>query len=183
MYLNHGRIAASRIVNIFVIIGCGILSFINLLFMSAPFSTSSPVRGTGGLIFAGFFFMLLAGCVGIMIWRIIALRRVSRCRIYNSLLEEDHDGILTYDSIASMTGSSVPRIVRDLMWFTGHGFMINITLGREAVRVDLLSDEKEFIAVSCPSCGAVVNIRKGGGGRCQHCGTFMRLAEDQNVQK
>jgi tRNA(Ile2) C34 agmatinyltransferase TiaS len=80
-----------------------------------------------------------------------------------------------------MTGFKVPFVIRDLMWFTGHGYMVNVTLGRNAVRVDLLSNETEFVAVSCPSCGAVVNIRKGGGGRCQHCGTFMRLQEDQNV--
>ena len=183
MYLNHGKIAASKAINGFIIGGCGLMTFINVMFMSAPFSNRLGMNRVAALMLFAFFLMIASGCAAVIFWRIMALRRVSRCRIYNSLLEEDHDGIITYDSIASMTGFKVPNVIKDLVWFIDHGYMVNVTLGREACRVDLLSGETEFVTVSCPSCGAVVSIRKGGGGRCHHCGTFMRLAEDQNVQK
>ena len=183
MYLNYAKISAAKVINGLIIGGCGLMTFFNLLFMTAPFSRNASFGRAGSLLIFGFFFMMASGCVAVIIWRVMALRRVSRCRVYNSLLEEDHDGIIMYDSIASMTGYKVPFVIKDLMWFASHGYLVNVTLGRTAIRVDLLSNETEFVTVSCPSCGAIVNIRKGGGGRCQHCGTFMRLQEEQHVQK
>ena len=181
MYLNNSRLATSKIVNTFVIIACAFPTLLNILLLLFAFSNKVNMTGTVLYIYVLIFSLLTAGGIALIIWRITAIRKVSRCRIYNSLIEEDHDGIITYDSIASMTGMSVAAVIKDLMWFTKHGFIVNVTLGRTAVRVDVVPGANEFIKVSCPSCGAVVNIRKGGGGRCEHCGTFMRAKEDQNV--
>ena len=181
MYLNYARLATSKIVNTFVITACALPTVVNILFLIFAFSNRMKLSGVGLYVYILFFSLLIAGGIALIIWRITAIRKVSRCRIYNSLIEEDHDGIITYDSIASMTGMSVAAVIKDLMWFTKHGFIVNVTLGRTAVRVDVVPGANEFIKVSCPSCGATVNIRKGGGGRCEHCGTFMRAKEDQNV--
>ncbi|MBO4459906.1 MAG: hypothetical protein J5778_04530 [Clostridiales bacterium] len=178
MYLNNAKIGALKTVNIIVLIVVAVPSLFHLF--CTVFVFSPQARGMnplGLLIFASFFFTLFCGGVGIIIWRVRAMNRLSRARIYNSLFEEDHDGILTYESIASMTGQPVKKVVNDLMFYSNSNILINLTMGRTAVRVDLLSPNNEFLTVVCPHCGAHVNIRKGGGGRCDHCGTFMRAKE------
>lgn len=181
MYINNAKIAASKIMNSFVIGVTALVTLINLMFFLASFSESALKYGAMAFAVGGFFLLLTAVGVAIIIWRVLAVRKFTKARIYNSLIEEDHDGIIDYETFASMTGYSLSQVIKEIMWLYRHGYLINITLGRTAVRVDLRSDEKEFIKVSCPSCGAHITIRKNGGGRCDHCGTFMRAKGDANV--
>ena len=34
-------------------------------------------------------------------------------------------------------------------------------------------EELHFVAVECPGCGAVAQVRKGGTGRCEYCGSVL----------
>ena len=163
MYLNKAAIGAYKYTNIFIISFVGFTTFKDHTAALFLFNVMN-VGATG------------AG-VWVIIWRINSQRRISRARLYNSLFEEDHDGILTYESIASMLGIPVSRAVSELMWYYEKNILRNLTLGRTAVRVDLMAPNNEFLTVICPTCGAHVNLRKGGGGRCDHCGTFMRAKE------
>lgn len=179
MYLNKVRLATSKIINGGVIVLFALPALFNILvliFGITELDTKKYGAVVPLLMCAVFFFMLLVD-IGVIIWRTWAIHRASKARIYNSLFEEDHDGIITYDSIASMTGNSVAGAVKELMWLVNNHFIVNITLGRTAARVDVLPGDNEFVVLSCPSCGAQVNIRKGGGGKCEHCGTFMREKE------
>lgn len=119
--------------------------------------------------------------IGIIIWRAILIHRVLKCRIYNSIFEEDHDGVIEYSSIASMIGRPEANVIKDLMWLQKEKFIINVTLTRTAVVVNVLPGDNTFVTVACPTCGAHISIRTNGGGRCEHCGTFMRLKENHNV--
>lgn len=181
MYISNSRIATSKIVNALIIVVCSVLAVKNILVIFFALTIDKIDRRDVAFLLAVFFGFFLLAEAGIIIWRAFSISRISRCRLYNSIFEEDHDGIITYDSISSMTGYKVSSVIRDLMWFVKHHYLINVTLGTTAARVDLLAEEKEFQVVVCPSCGAHVNIRKNGGGKCGHCGTFMRLKGDQNV--
>ena len=183
MYINNSKLTTTKIINGFIIAVCGMPAIINVLLLILMTTADDPVfTPVIRLIFNAFFIISLLIQIGIIIWRVLFLQNLSRCGLYNSIFEEDHDGIITYSDMASMTGFTEAKVVKDLMSFVKRNYMVNITLGRTAARVDLLSDDKEFQVVACPSCGAHVNIRKNGGGRCVHCGTFMRLkGEDQNV--
>ncbi len=183
MYLNNSKLSTAKIINIFIIVICFVPAVINVLLLILMTTADDPVfTPVVRLIFNSFFIISLIIEIGIIIWRAVFLHNLTRCRLYNSILEEDHDGIIMYSDMASMTGFTEAKVIKDLMRFVKRNYMVNITLGRTAARVDLLSDDKEFQVVACPSCGAHVNIRKNGGGRCVHCGTFMRLkGEDQNV--
>ena len=176
MYINTSKIAASKIINAIIIGVCAFFAIKNVVCVIFSLLSEKIDQRIVAVILASFFAFLLLSEIGIIIWRSIALGRISRCRLYNSIFEEDHDGIITYDSMASMTGFSESAVISDLMFFVKRRYLINVTLGRTAARVDLLSDEKEFQTVICPSCGAHVNIRRNGGGKCEHCGTFMRSA-------
>ena len=183
MYLNNSKLTSAKIINGLIIAICSVPAVINVVLLILMTTADDPVFTPAVRIFFNAFFAIsLVLQIGIIIWRAIFLHSLTRCMLYNSILEEDHDGIITYSDMASMTGFTEAKVIKDLMSFSRRNYMVNITVGRSAVRVDLLSDEKEFQVVACPSCGAHVNIRKNGGGRCVHCGTFMRLkGEDQNV--
>lgn len=181
MYLNNSKIATSKIINAFIIAACAVPAVFNVIIIIFLLLSTTLERNFATVFLTILFIVWTLGEVFIIAWRVFVLSRLSRCRIYNSLLEEDHDGIIAYSSVASMTGSKEASVINDLMWFAKHNYLVNVTLGRTAVRVDLLADANEFQQVVCPSCGAHVNIRKNGGGKCEHCGTFMRLKEDLNV--
>ena len=181
MYLNTSKIATYKVINAIVIAACGIPAVCNCVVIIFFMLSTTLERNIATSILTAFFIFATLAEIGVIVWRLITLHRLSKITVYNSLLEEDHDGIIEYSSIASMTGFAESAIIRDLMWFANHKYLVNVTLGRTAIRVDLLSGENEFMKVVCPSCGAHVNIRRNGGGKCEHCGTFMRLKEGQNV--
>ena len=178
MYLNHAKIAAYRVANGIIIAGCGVSAFLNLSFILFIITSNHFEHGLAEMLLCLIIFALMSIKIGIIIWRALMIRRLSKCRIYNSIIEEDHDGIIAYSSIAKMTGRPEVNVIRDIMWLAREKYLINVTVGRTAVRVDLLSDEREFVTVICPTCGAHNTIRKNGGGRCDHCGTYMRLKEN-----
>ena len=178
MYLNHGKMASYKAANGIIIAGCGVSAFLNLIFILFIATSNHFEHGLAELLLCLITFGLMSVKVGIIIWRALMIHRLSKCRIYNSIIEEDHDGIIAYNSIAKMTGRPEYNVIRDIMWLVKEKYLINVTVGRTAVRVDLLSDEKDFVTVACPTCGAHIVIRKNGGGRCDHCGTFMRVKEN-----
>ena len=178
MYLNHARLGAYRFANGIIIAGCGISAFFNLIFMLFMMTSNHFEHNLSEAILCMLIFLIMSVKVGIIIWRAIMIHRLSKCRIYNSIIEEDHDGIIAYSSIAKMIGRPEVNVIKDIMWLVREKYLINITVGRTAVRVDLLSEERDFIQVVCPTCGAHNTIRRNGGGRCDHCGTFMRLKEN-----
>ena len=183
MYLNNSKITSVETLNGILIAVLGIPCVFHVFVI--VFMLFSKQFGGSLISFAvaGFFFLLLVGSTVLIGFLILRVGKMRKARVYNSLIEEDHDGIITYETISSMTGYSLSKVVNDLIWLKNHNYLVNITVGRSSVRVDLVSDEHEFITVSCPSCSNHVQIRRNGGGRCDHCGTFMRLKEDGNVQE
>ena len=181
MFLKKSKIALFKTVNAIIIAICALSAFGNLMFSVFLLTSESSAGDPRSIGISMFILFLMMIKIGIIVWRAILIHRVLKCRIYNSIFEEDHDGIIEYSTIASMIGRPEANVIKDLMWLKKEKFLINITLGRTAARVDVLSDEKEFVTVACPTCGAHITIRKNGGGRCDHCGTFMRLKENQNV--
>lgn len=181
MYLNKVKIGAFKVANAFIIGICGVTSFSNLIFSIFLMTSEKIEKSFTAIILILIILFLMSVKIGIIIWRAILIHRLSKCRIYNSLLDEDHDGIIAYSSIASMIGRPEANVIKDIMWLVKEKILINVTCGVSALRVDLLAGENEFIRVVCPTCGAQSVIRKNGGGKCDHCGTFMRLKENQNV--
>lgn len=183
MYLNNSKITAMELMNGILIAVLGISCFFHVFLIVFLLFSKQFGGSIASFAVAAFFFLLLAGSTVIIGFLILRVGKMRKARVYNSLLEEDHDGIITYETISSMTGFSLSRVINDLIWLRNNNYLKNVTVGRSAVRVDLISDEHEFITVSCPSCSNHVQIRRNGGGRCDHCGTFMRLKEDGNVQE
>ena len=181
MYLRKSKIGTFKTVNAFLIAILGVTSFCNLLVAVLLFFSEQYAGDKYATFWGVFILILMFAKTGLLVWRAILIHRITKCRIYNSIFEEDHDGIIEYSSIAAMIGRPEANVIKDLMWLVKEKFIVNVTLGRTAVRVDVRAGENEFVTVACPTCGAHITIRKNGGGRCEHCGTFMRLKENQNV--
>ena len=171
MYINMPKIAVAKMVNAVIIAAIGLPTLAAALF------TVMAMTSWELMLLAFILFPFVATGIGVIVWRIFAVKRFTRAFNYNSLIEGDHDGILTYESIASMMGIPEYKVVKELMWMQKKGYLKNITLGRSALRVDLQADQNEFLQLGCPTCGSVVRVRRGGGGRCDHCGTYVRDGE------
>ena len=181
MYIKSGKLGLFKTVNALIIAIAGISALGNLLFAVFMLTSEKYAGDNRAYLLVFIVFLLMSVKIGIIIWRAILIHRVLKCRIYNSIFEEDHDGVIEYSSIASMIGRPEANVIKDLMWLQKEKFIINVTLNRTAVVVNVLPGENTFVTVACPTCGAHISIRTNGGGRCEHCGTFMRLKENQNV--
>ena len=175
MYINLAKVATAKIINTLIIVAMILPAIFGVIIICLCI-------GEPRFIWFGFFVMpVVAAQVGIAFWRISAIRKLSRVALYNSLFEEDHDGIITYESLGSMVGLSTAKATQEFMWMNNKGYLKNITVGRTAARVDVVADRSEYKLIPCPTCGAQVRVRNGGGGRCDHCGTFSRDEVSGNV--
>ena len=115
MYLNNSKMGAYRVANGIIIAICGITSFFNLVFILFISLSSHFDHGLAETLLCLIVSGLMLIKIGIIIWRALMIHRLSKCRIYNSIIEEDHDGIIAYSSIAKMTGVSEANVIRDIM--------------------------------------------------------------------
>ena len=120
MYLNHAKMSAYKTGNSIIIVACGISSFFNLVFILFISLSSHFDHGLAETMLCLITFGLMSIKVGILIWRALMIHRLSKCRIYNSIIEEDHDGIIAYTSIAKMVGRPEVNIIKDISKF-GNG--------------------------------------------------------------
>lgn len=106
-----------------------------------------------------------------MVFFILVIKKSNRAKRYAPIFEEDHDGILTYKRIDEMTGYGVERIKKDVNWLLQAGYLQNAVADEEKV---ILLRENEFINITCPTCGALNEIRIGSSNKCKHCGSYLR---------
>ena len=98
-----------------------------------------------------------------------------RAQRYNRVFEEDHDGIVPYDALATLMGLPVQKAKNDIRWMVEHNFLKNIKFDRKCAMIMMkVETSADFITVECPHCGAEVKMRANGGARCSYCGTYMR---------
>ena len=174
-YLSESRITSRRYLAYSVIATIALLVFFDGIFLIA-ICYSSGIGST--LIFAVFLLPALALKVFGVIWAITRLQRCERANVYGSIFLEDHDGIVSYDTIVSMTGYTPERVIKDLRWMVSKRLIINVRLGRSEARALVMPDRKEDIyTVICPNCGNTVVMHSNSGAKCDHCGTYMIMKE------
>lgn len=174
MYLNKLKINSETIL---CNLGLGVAGIFYLLTIIVVSSSFSVIReGRMGIIP----FMVIAGfCVLIALpFTVIPLsfkRRLYRAEKYNRIFEEDYDGMVSYETFSKLTGFSGSTVRDDIRIMTERRIFRNITYGFAGAMVIMQpSARTDFITVYCPHCGAGVSMRKDGGARCDHCGTYIR---------
>ena len=98
-------------------------------------------------------------------------RRSLRCLRYAPIFEEDHDGIITFERIHEMTGYGVDRIKGDIEWLLRGETLRNAVIDDKKI---ILWSETEYIDITCPTCGALNQVRFGSSNKCKHCGSYLR---------
>ena len=178
MYLNKLKMNYTMAVCKVLTVYGGIAWFVTALFITFTFILAFREPGKGDVYFvAGVMSLLLfGGCASALTFIPLSLmRRMYRADKYNSIFEEDTDGMVSYEVFSRLTGYSGKRVRDDIRILTKRNILRNITYGWEGAMVIMRSEtEGDFISVDCPNCGASVPMRVNGGARCQHCGTYMR---------
>lgn len=98
-------------------------------------------------------------------------RIFSRASRYASILEEDHDGVITFQRLSEMTGYKVSRVKKDMNRLLRTGRLQNAVVDDEKL---ILWSETEYLDITCPTCGAVNQVRIGSSNKCKHCGSYLR---------
>ena len=171
MYINRFKMDSVLAICNLVFAITGFIAVVDILFMMFLLILQDMVL----FIFFVFLlpiFLILSGIFAIA-W--FSKMRLYRADKYNRIFEEDHDGVIPYEALASLTGFNINRVKKDIGSLTGRNIFKNITFDRKGVRIVMKADtETDFITVDCPTCNAPVKMRVGGGARCDHCGTYMR---------
>ena len=102
---------------------------------------------------------------------IILGKRARRGLRYASIFEEDHDGVITFKRIQEMTGYGMARIRKDIEWLIRAQHLTNAVVDGDKI---VMLSETEFIDITCPTCGAVNQVRFGSSNKCKHCGSYLR---------
>ena len=97
--------------------------------------------------------------------------KTGRAKRYAPIFEEDHDGIITFERINEMTGYGLEQVKKDIKWLLDRGFLKNAVYDDEKV---ILWNEVDYIDITCPTCGAVNQVRLGSSDKCSHCGSYLR---------
>jgi len=102
------------------------------------------------------------------------LKYSGRANRYNSLLQADADGARLVKDLASDLGCTEETVVKELEWLLHRRFLKDCTLERGAMPAVYMKKNTaawvpEKKTVRCKNCGAFVEIRTGGTGRCEYC--------------
>lgn len=89
---------------------------------------------------------------------------------YIPIIEEDHDGIITYNRLSEMTGYSLEKVKKDVARLVRGGYVSNVVYDDE--KLTLLTNQS--INVICPTCGASNTVMFGSSNKCKHCGSYLR---------
>ncbi len=124
--------------------------------------------------------------LGIGVACLLSHRRSSRLladfRKYNAILASDP--VKTIYRIAEMTGETVENVRKNVNRMIEKGYFVNayidqsgrIVLADREKMNDVVAnndDRKDFVTITCPSCGGVNRLAKGQIGKCEFCGAYI----------
>ena len=125
-------------------------------------------------------------CPLLAIYCIVVSHRISRLladfRRYNAILASDP--VKTIYRIAEMTGDTVENVRKNVNRMIEKGYFVNAYIDqsgkimladREKMNqvVGNNDDRKDFITITCPSCGGVNRLVKGQVCKCEFCGAYI----------
>ena len=103
---------------------------------------------------------------------IVFKKQLERINRYGLILEEDHDGVITFARLHEMTGIPENVIRKDFVKAAKNNFKSVIVDG-DTIYVGKDDDYEDII---CPTCGAKNTVRAGSSDKCNNCGSYLRRA-------
>lgn len=175
MYLNRLKIESTKVICNTSLVIAGFIYLIVLICVFAWWSDGTFEDAMYN--FAGFLVIsiLLLVAFALTFPALMVKKRFYRAEKYNRIFEEDHDGMVPYTALASLTGIPRAKVTSDIRALVQSHILKNITYGWEGAMIIMKADTAgDFISVDCPNCGAPVSMRVNGGARCVHCGTYLK---------
>ena len=124
--------------------------------------------------------------LGLSVVCLLSHRRSSRLltnfRRYNAILASDP--MKTIYRLAEMTGDTIENVRKNVNRMIEKGYFVNayidqsgkiVLADREKMNqvVGNNDDRKDFITITCPSCGGVNRLVKGQVCKCEFCGAYI----------
>ena len=164
-YFNRNKVKAMKKIALFgyILFGVIFLPMIVIIVASAQEGNTGAVVTTSIITF-----ILLVEIVFLGVLNKADSVRVGR---YVPIIEEDHDGVITFRRLSEMTGRSEEQARKDIAKLIRSGYLQNVVYDDE--KVTMLT-ETQNLDVICPTCGASNSIRFGSSNKCKHCGSYLR---------
>lgn len=105
-----------------------------------------------------------------------------KARKFNSLFENDPDGVISLEKAAGLFGMPVHKFVSLFDRLVKKGFLVNCSLSNPDNPVIVLNNgaataEERFDVIHCPNCGAPNQIKLGFVEICRYCGSGINKAD------
>lgn len=107
-----------------------------------------------------------------MIGMILIKKMYERINRYEMILEEDHDGVITFARLSELTGIPEARIRKDFTKMK-KGRYQNVRIEGDSL---IIGTAEEYEEIICPTCGASNRVRAGSSDKCNNCGSYLRRA-------
>ena len=181
MYVNNAAVMIKRIRDLLLLrIFGGFFAFAVLLFLMTVFDIQGLRYGIG----YSTAFLIISFIPVFFILR--SRKKLSGVEKYDSFFKEDHDGVITMDTLAKMLGVTPEKAAKDVDWLYRKGCFQQLTFDRstgtitvsDKTKTGFRNYEETFVVKVCPTCGARVRLRKGGGDRCASCGYYVKDIEE-----
>ena len=101
---------------------------------------------------------------------IVFKKQLERINRYGLILEEDHDGVITFARLHEMTGIPENVIRKDFVKASKTSFK-NIIVDGDNI---FIGKEDDYEDIVCPTCGATNTVRVGSSDKCNNCGSYLR---------
>jgi len=176
MYLSDRAVAKKkRGAKIELIVGIILMFIITLAifgFAVGKESVSGNDSATCGILCLIFILMIYKG--------IKKLNLCQTAKIYNAVFKNDADGYISLSELASKTGTTKEKAMKNLNLLIKKDMLVNcyldsgttIVLGGKSVLNNGVPEETA--AVTCPNCGATNTVKVGFTGVCEYCGSKLK---------
>lgn len=166
-YLNETAISKiARKQKLRTIVGGVLTVFFGLSVILAAVGYSPELRD-GLLIYV----ILLIPSVLLLLLGIRAGRDIALARRYNGIFAADRDGVVHASELTGAAGKPEAHLSKELERLFRLGLFQGCTLEQGASPAVILADEKSFVVVDCPQCGASNRIRARTHAKCEYCGS------------
>jgi len=144
-----------------------------LLVVTLPIIVIFVAALVEGVVARAVLCIILAALLGGEAVFFLAMRKqLERVNRYGLILEEDHDGVITFARLHDMTGIPEERIRKDFARY-GKTSYKNITVDGDQI---IIGKDEDFEEIICPTCGAKNTVRAGSSDKCNNCGSYLRRA-------
>ncbi len=191
MYLSKGRLTISQLIAWAMILGCAFVIFLGIsgvgLCISALNGSDRYFEedeiGSALAVYIGF--IIVPGVF--MFFAVRTLKLAGKAYKFNSLFENDPDGVISVENASRLFGKTVAEVAELFDKLIKKGYLKNCSLQNPDKPVFILNNgaetvEERYDIIHCPNCGAPNSVKYGFVEQCQYCGSKVNMSVKKNIR-